>query len=246
MRGEQALTDLFVQLADTLVAGFDIAEFLQGLLDRCAELLGADAAGLVLTDQSGRLEVLASTSDDARLLELFQLQIHEGPCLECQRSGRPVAVRDLATAVTRWPRFTPACRHLGFAAVLALPMRRREHVIGALEMFLRSPGGLDPPTARLAQALTDVATIGLLQQRARREQELLVEQLQGALSSRVVIEQAKGVLAERLSVSTDQAFTVLRHHARSRNYGLTDLARAVLEGAEDLPHRGRGGPTAER
>ncbi len=236
MRGDE-FTEALVEFADTLVADFDIVEFLQRLTDRCVELLPVDAAGLVLGDGKGGLQVVASTTDDARLLEAFQLHLDEGPCVECHRSGQPVVAGDLASADRRWPRFTPALLQLGFCAVHALPMRRRADVIGAMNLFLRDPGELDSVTAGIARAFTDVATIGLLQQRARREQELLVEQLQAALVSRVVIEQAKGVLAERLKLGTEQAFGLLRQHARSRNHRLTDVARAVIDGHADVPHR---------
>ncbi|HYH32348.1 MAG TPA: GAF and ANTAR domain-containing protein [Pseudonocardia sp.] len=237
MRSDEVAGAL-VEFADTLVAEFDIVEFLQRLTDRCVELLPVDAAGLVLADTAGRSQVLAATSDDARLVELIQLHLEEGPCVECLRDGQPVDVGDVAHAGQRWPRFSPALLRLGFHAVQALPLRRRSDVIGAMNLFRTTPGELDAPTVRIARAFTDVATIGLLQQRARREQELLVEQLQTALASRVLIEQAKGVLAERLKLGTEQAFTLLRQHARSRNHRLTDLARAVIEGHADLSRPG--------
>jgi transcriptional regulator with GAF, ATPase, and Fis domain len=236
MRSDE-LGDALVEFADTLVAEFDIVEFLQRLTDRCVALLPVDAAGLVLTNERDQLEMIAATCDDARLIEDFQLHLDEGPCLECHRSGEPVVVTDLRSAAQRWPRLIPALRKLGFDAVYALPMRRRTDVIGALNLFSRMPGELDPMTARAARVLTELATIGLLQQRARREQELLVEQLRTALASRVVIEQAKGILAERLSLGTEQAFGLMRQHARSRNHRLTDLARAVIDGQVDLFHR---------
>jgi GAF domain-containing protein len=233
MRDDE-LTGALVEFADTLVVDFDIVEFLQRLTDRCVELLPVDAAGLVLDDREGRLQVVAATCDDARLVEALQLHLDEGPCVECHRSGQPVGVADVTTAGRRWPRLAPAVARLGFCAVDALPMRWRSDVIGAMNLFRTAPGALDPRVASVARAFTEVATIGLLQQRARREQELLVEQLQGALASRVVIEQAKGVLAERLNLGTEQAFRLLRHHARSRNRRLTDLARAVIEGRADV------------
>jgi GAF domain-containing protein len=232
------LTGALVEFADTLVADFDIVEFLQRLTDRCVELLPVDAAGLALADRQDGLQVVVSSGDDARLLEAVQLHLDEGPCVECHRSGQPVAVGDLAAVGRQWPRLVPAMQQLGFSAVHAVPMRRRTDVIGAMNLFRRAPGELDAATAAIARAFTEVATIGLLQQRARREQELLVEQLQSALSSRVVIEQAKGVLAERLSLGTEQAFSLLRHNARSRNHRLTDFARAVIDGQADVSHPG--------
>ena len=233
MRSEE-LAAALVEFADTLVDDFDIVEFLQRLTDRCVQLLPIDAAGLVLGDGEGRLQLIAATSDDAALMETFQLYIHEGPCIESFRSGEPVGCGDLIAFEARWPRLVPALQPIGFSAVHALPMRRRTDVIGAMNLFRRNPGVLDPTSAGFARALTDVATIGLLQQRARREKEALVEQLQTALASRVVIEQAKGVLAERLRLGPDQAFSLLRRHARRGNHRLTDFAREVIEGRVDL------------
>jgi transcriptional regulator with GAF, ATPase, and Fis domain len=132
---EQQLTEAFVEMADTLVDDFDLMDFLHVLTDRCVSLLGVSAAGLLLTDQRGALRLVAASSEQTRLLELFQVQIDEGPCLECFHGGQPVAVADLAAAAQRWPRFVPAARSTGFAAVHALPMRLRSEVIGALNLF---------------------------------------------------------------------------------------------------------------
>jgi len=148
--------------------------------------------------------VVAASSQAARLLELFQLQNDQGPCLDCFRAGQPVAAADLAAAARRWPRFAPAARQAGFAAVQALPMRLREQVIGALNLFRARPGPFDPADVRVGQALADVATISLLHERGMRRSDALNEQLQAALNSRVLIEQAKGKLAERLGLDMDQ------------------------------------------
>jgi GAF domain-containing protein len=189
---------------------------------------------VLLTDQQGALQVVAASTERTRLLELFQLQTDQGPCVECFRTGQPVSVADLPTA-GRWPRFTAAAAEVGFAAVHALPMRLRDEVIGALNLFDTKPGQLDEGTLRIGQALAGVATIGLLQQRAIRRRDILTAQLQTALSSRILIEQAKGVLAERLHLEPDDAFTLLRQGARSRNRRLSDLARAIVDGTEQLP-----------
>jgi GAF domain-containing protein len=177
---------------------------------------------------------VAASTEQTRLLELLQLQTDQGPCPECFHTGRPVAVPDLSTATSRWPRFTAKARQIGFASVHALPMRLRTDVIGTLNLFHTEPGTLDEDTLRLAQALADVATIGLLQARAIRHRETLAEQLQTALNSRIVIEQAKGVIAERRDLDMDQSFTLLRSTARTNNRQLSDLARAVVDGSEPL------------
>ena len=231
---EQMLAAAFVELADTLVAEFDVVDFLHGLADRCVGLLAVDAAGLMLADQRGSLRVIASSSEQARLVELFQLQHEEGPCLECFRTGLPVSEPDMATAGQRWPAFAPAAAGAGFAAAQALPMRLREEVIGAVNLFMAVPGRLDETALRVGQALADVATIGLLHERNFRHQEALAEQLQGALNSRVTIEQAKGVLAERRGLDMGQAFELLRAQARAQNRRLAELAGAVAGGLEDV------------
>jgi GAF domain-containing protein len=228
MDGE-LLSETFVELTDTMVAGFDVIDFLHVLTSRSVLLLGIDAAGLLLADRGGQLRMVAASSEAARLLELFQLQADQGPCLDCCRTGQPVTAEDLAVA-RRWPRFAAAARDAGFAAVQALPMRLREQVIGALNLFRAAPGPFDPAEVRVGQALADVATISLLHERDMRHSEILNEQLQTALDSRVVIEQAKGILAERLGLDMNHAFCLLRDSARSRNLRLSGLARALVDG----------------
>jgi transcriptional regulator with GAF, ATPase, and Fis domain len=240
MDGE-LLSATFVELTDTLVVGFDVIDFLHVLTDRSVQLLDVSAAGLLLADPRGELRVVAASSEAARLLELFQLQSDQGPCLDCFRSGQPVQVADLAAESQRWPRFAPAARDAGFAAVQALPMRLREHVIGALNLFRASPAAFAPADVRVGQALADVATISLLHERSMRHSDTLNEQLQTALNSRVIIEQAKGKLAERLGVDMDQSFTLLRDRARTSNRRLSDLAQAFVDGTETIT-----GPAASR
>jgi transcriptional regulator with GAF, ATPase, and Fis domain len=238
----QLLSETFVELTDTMVAGFDVIDFLHVLTDRSVQLLDVSAAGLLLADPRGELRVVAASSEAARLLELFQLQNDQGPCLDCFRSGRPVEARDMATEAWRWPRFATVAQRAGFTAVQALPMRLRDQVIGALNLFRATPGAFDPAGVRVGQALADVATISLLHERSMRLSGALNEQLQVALNSRVVIEQAKGKLAERLDLDMDQAFGLLRQQARSRNLRLSDLAQAVIEGTETLTRPGAARP----
>lgn len=206
MATQGRLLQVVVELADTLVADFDVIDFLHTLTETSVELLDANAAGLMLADQRGNLQVVASSSDESRMLELFELQHEQGPCLEAYRSGQPVTNIDPLEAQRRWPTFGAAVREAGYSSVHAIPMRLRDQVIGAMNLFLVRPGQLTQDDLDLARALADIATIGLLQQRAAQEQELLAEQLQGALTSRVLIEQAKGVLAERHAIPLPQAF----------------------------------------
>jgi GAF domain-containing protein len=229
---DERLAVAFVELADTLVAGFDLMDFLHTLTERCVELLDVDAAGLLLADSQGVLRLVAASTEQARVAELFQIQNDEGPCLDCFRSGLAVVSSDIRTgeAAQRWPHFTATALELGFTGVHAIPMRLRDQVIGTLNLFRSAPNGLNPAVARAAQALVDVATIGILQERAIRHQELIAVQLQAALNSRVMIEQAKGVLAERLQATPDEAFELLRRYARSHNHPLTQLAADVIRG----------------
>jgi transcriptional regulator with GAF, ATPase, and Fis domain len=230
------LSDTFVELADTMVADFDVIDFLHLLTDRSVVLLSASAAGVMLADPRGELRVAASSNEAAGLLELFQIQNDQGPCLDCFRTGQPVTAADLAGPGQQWPRFAAAATGSGFRAVEAVPMRLRDQVIGALNLFRAAAGPFDPAELRIGQALADVATIGLLQERNVRRSETVAEQLQGALNSRVVIEQAKGKLAERRSINMDQAFVLLRDYARNSNQRLTDVARNFVTSATaDFP-----------
>ncbi|HEY5400953.1 MAG TPA: GAF and ANTAR domain-containing protein [Trebonia sp.] len=229
----QLLSETFVELTDTMIADFDVIDFLHLLTDRSARLLDVAAVGLLLADPHGELRVVAASSEAARLLELLQLEGDQGPCLDCYRSGVPVTSADLG-ADGRWPQFEVAARRAGFGAVQALPMRLRDQVVGALNLFRDAPGGFDPEDVRVGQALADVATIGLLHERSMRRSDALNEQLQSALNSRVVIEQAKGKLAERLDLDMNEAFIALRDHARSHNRRLSEVVLAFVDGTETI------------
>jgi GAF domain-containing protein len=230
MAREKELADAFVDLADTLVGDFDVADLLYRLVEHSVHLLDVAQAGLLLSDQRGRLQLMASSSEKTKLLELFQLQADEGPCMESYRTGSQVAVADLDQVAKRWPSFVPAALGHGYRAVHAFPLRLRQNIIGALNLFNTEPGDLAEDDRHVAQALADTATIGIIQERAIARSEIVVEQLEGALRSRVVIEQAKGVLAERETLSMDAAFALLRTHARNTGTRLTELAHQVVTG----------------
>jgi GAF domain-containing protein len=225
---ERQLAQTFVELADTLVADFDVVDFLHTLADRCAELFEAAEAGVMLGDQRGGLRVVASSSERARLLELFELQNEQGPCLDSFSTGLAVVAEDLADNLGRWPLFSREALAAGFRSAHSLPLRFRSEVIGALNLFRTKCGALDADDLLGAQAMADIATISILQARALREARVLADQLQRALNSRVVIEQAKGVLAERTQVNLDDAFRMLRTYARNHNRRLHDVATAVI------------------
>ena len=238
---EELLARTFVELADTLVDDFDVVELLTMLAHRCVEMLDVAAVGLMLVTPEGALRVVASSSEAMRLVELFETQSEEGPCPDCFRTGQPSLHEDLAGEAQRWPRFGPVALAAGFQSVQALPMRLRGITIGALNLFQTERGALEKPDLLAAQALADVATIAILQHRATVQADLVVDQLNHALTSRVLIEQAKGILAERSSLDMEGAFSWLRHHARSNNLRLVDLAQSIIDGkvAPEPPLAGR-------
>lgn len=222
------LAKVFVEVADTLVDDFDLIEFLHLVTSRTTELVETAAAGLLLADHRGHLQFMAASTEEARLLELFQVQIHEGPCQDAFRSGTAVLNADLTTAGDRWPLFAPRAVSAGYRSVHAFPLRLRNEVIGALNLFGVDNGRLEPDDAQIIQALADIATIAILQERSIHRGEVLTEQLQSALNSRVVIEQAKGVIAQLHDVGVSEAFELLRTHARRTRQRLVDVAAGVV------------------
>ena len=232
----ERLAQVFVEVADTLVDEFDLIEFLQLLASRTADLLDASPVGLLLADQKGRLEFMAASEESEASLELFQVQSQVGPCQDAYRTGEPVVNADLQVAADRWPRFAPVAVNAGFRSVHAFPLRLRAERIGAMNVFSKDVGGrLDASDMQIVQALADVASIGLLQERAISRGEQLTEQLQGALNSRIIIEQAKGAVAQHKGVSVDDAFTLIRSYARANNLRLGDVAKTVIADAAYLP-----------
>ena len=230
MSRETLLARTLVELADTLVADFDVVELLTLLADRCVEVLDVQAAGLMLAAPDGQLRLMASSSAVMRGLELFELQSQEGPCLDCYRTGEPIVNHDLAALDGRWPRFSAEALDAGFRSVHALPMRLRGTVIGALNLFHNDAGVLRSEDVEAAQAFADVATIAILQHRAAIEGQLMNVQLQTALNARIVIEQAKGIVAQREGFDMERAFSVLRNHAQNHRLRLADVANAVITG----------------
>ncbi len=229
------VADTFVEFADTLVEEFDLIEFLHMVTSTAADLAGSSAAGLLLTDAHGQLQFMAASDERTELLELFQIQMAEGPCLDCFRQGAAVVNADLRDAYDRWPRFAPQAVAIGFRSVHAFPLRLRREVIGALNLFSVDVGSIDSVDARTVQALADVATIGLLQERAVQRGEVLAEQLQGALNSRIVIEQAKGAIAQAHGCTIDEAFIVLRTYCRNNGLKLSAVAREVVTTPTSVP-----------
>jgi len=233
-RREEWLARTFVELADTLVADFDVIDLMSTLVDRCAELLESSEVGLALADAHGQLRVLASTTERMRVLELIEIQNDEGPCRDCFRSGAQLVNQRLDAHEGRWPKFGMEARSAGFQMVHALPLRLRSETIGAMNIFNVDLVELTTQDVNLAQALADAATIGILQERAVRQGVELAGQLQRALNSRIVIEQAKGVVAERLRVGMDEAFDLMRGYARGNRRRLGEVAGNLIDGSLEV------------
>ena len=227
-KGALPLEGMFVLLADTLAADFDLNDVLDQLTHACVDLLQATAAGILLSNGGGTLRVVAASDESSHLLEVFQVQAQSGPCLEAFATGQAVAVPDLGSATDRWPDFVPRAAALGFRSVHAFPMRLRSEIIGAVNLFHAQPTQLPAADAQIAQALADISTISVLQLRRLREREHVAEQLQLALNSRVVIEQAKGILSEVGQVDMGPAFDALRRYARDRNLRLSAVAHDIV------------------
>jgi ANTAR domain-containing protein/GAF domain-containing protein len=223
------LAQTFVELADTLVDEFDIVDFLSMLAGRCQELFAPSEVGFLIADHAGDLHVLASSSERLRLLELFELQNEEGPCFDAFRTSHPVLNQELA-APGPWPRFSNEAANRGYVMAHALPMRLRGVAIGSVNILQDHDRPVEALEANLAQTMADVATIGILQQRALERAAVLAEQLEGALHTRIVIEQAKGVLMALLGAPADDVFARMRFHARQSNRLLVDVAGDVVDG----------------
>ncbi|MDO9396751.1 MAG: GAF and ANTAR domain-containing protein [Herbiconiux sp.] len=226
---EAQLLRTFATLADTLVAGYDVVDLLQYLVERCGELLGSSAAGILLADARGDLELVVSTSEASRLVETMQLSADAGPCIDSFTTGQVVSLDEIRDAPETWVRFRDSALELGFRAIDAIPLRLRSSTIGTLNLLRDEPGALPADDLVAAQAFADVATIGVLQERTIREGDLVREQLQNALNSRIVIEQAKGVVAHTKSVSPDEAFPLIRAHARANRLPLSVVAARIVD-----------------
>jgi hypothetical protein len=231
---ETRVLDAVVSLVDSLLDDFDVVDLLTELTERCVDMLDVDAAGFLLADPLGQLRLLAATSEQARELELFQLQADEGPCVDCYTTGHPVSVTDLGVERDRWPRFAHAALAAGFASVHAVPMRAAGTVLGALGLFGRRPGALNEADLLVGQTLTHVACVAILQEHPPTPATVLTR-LRAALARRVVVEQAKGFLRERLDVSVEEAFGLLRTYARRYDQHLTEVARQLVTDRQSRP-----------
>ncbi len=231
---EARLNAAFVMVADSLTSDYDVVDLLHSLVTECTEILDAQAGGLMLADGGGQLQVVASTSERADLVEVMQIAAGAGPCIDCFTTGTMVSVADIEASTEEWPAFRRAALEQGFLAVHATPLRLRGEIIGTMNLFRTSVGTLKREDAEVAQALADVATIGIIHERIATQSQVVTEQLQRALDSRVLIEQAKGVLSHSGGLSMDDAFVLLRAHARKNNLTLRGVAEGVANRTLDL------------
>jgi GAF domain-containing protein len=231
---EARVLDAVVSLVDNLLDDFDVVDLLTELTERCADLLDVSAAGLLLSDPLGELRLLAATSTQTWELELFQVQADEGPCVDCYATGEPVSVADLRTAVSRWPRFVPAALEAGVASVHAVPMRAAGIVLGSLGLFGSRTGELTESDLLVGQTLAHVACVAILQEHPP-EPATVMTQLRSALTQHIVVEQAKGFLRERLDISVEEAFSLLRRYAHTHGEHLTDVARQLIADPNSRP-----------
>ena len=223
--------DTFVQLADTLTGDYEIGDFLQLLVDRCAGVLDVAAAGVMLETPDGQLRLAAGTSAEMEQLEQAEMEFMEGPCLDAYRGAQQVLAHDLREADDRWPNTASRAVSIGLLGAYAFPLQLREQCIGALNLYRDEPGQFDEGDVQLAQAYADIATIGILQERRAAEGGRLSEQLQLALDSRVLVEQAKAVIHERHDVDLVEALNLLRREAEKSDRQFRDVCRDVLIGA---------------
>jgi GAF domain-containing protein len=233
MTRESEVVRSLVEMADTLVDDYDLIDLLTGLADRCVNLLDVSAAGVMLASPGGSLGLAASSSEAMRLLELFELQSQEGPCLDAFRTGEPTGHEDLEVRPGRWPSFAAAALKAGFRSVSAVPLRLREATIGALNLLSVTRTPMDEADVIVVRAFADLAALSVIQHRASTQAHRLNEELSAALTSRVAIEQAKGVISERAGITLAEAFIRLRSYARNRNLRLTDVAQAAVDGTLD-------------
>jgi len=233
MPREAEVVRSLVEIADTLVDDYDIVDMLTGVTDRCVSILGVSAAGVMLASPAGSLSLVASSSEAMRLLELFELQAQEGPCLDAFRTGEPIEHENMEAGAGQWPSFSAAALQAGFRSALALPLRLRAVTLGALNLLRATRDPMAQADVVVARAFADLAAVSITQHRTSAEAQRLNEQLSAALTSRVVIEQAKGVISERVGVDLAEAFSRLRAYARNGNHRLTDVAQAAVDGTLD-------------
>lgn len=226
------LAATLIEITKAVTQGAETIEIFTGLAEKCVSLLPVSAAGILLRDVSGTLQVIGASSPSAHLLDLFQVQNEEGPCLECTRGGNPVSDTSLS-AHGRWPRFAELTREQGFTAVYALPLRSRDVTVGALNLFARDH--LSRGRLVVAQALADAATVSLLQVDPHVDLQIVIRRIHLAVESRNTVEQAQGMIAQRFEIDTEEALIRLRDVSERTELTLVEVAASVIRRDPDSP-----------
>lgn len=222
---------LFLQtlsrFAAVLPARYDLEATLAELTQSVTLVLGLCGSGITMAED-GRLHFVTTLTRAARELERDHAMQHPCPCRDTYDTGEVVRVSDIRQESTRWPEFSATATRVAVAGVAGIPMRLADEVIGSLNLYSAEPREWSDEDISVATVLADVATSYLVNASKLRQQEQLSEQLQQALESRIVIEQAKGIIAQQHGVSVDQAYQLLRGHARSHNASLRAVAEAIV------------------
>jgi GAF domain-containing protein len=221
------LGQVMVSLVDQLVTDFDFVDLAHSLTQAVIDLVGADAAGVMVVDRSKVLRVIAASDEDTHVLEVFEIQSRQGPCYEAWLNKSALFEADIA-AVERWPSFSQQAANLGYVMTAAVPLRLSGEVFGALNIFW-SAGPLPEDFMQSLQALADLAAVGLGQQVALMDPQQLATQIDRAMRSRVAIEQAKGMLAVQADVNMDQAFSLMTHYGERHGMFMSEIATRVLD-----------------
>lgn len=226
---EEKVNSAFVLVSSMLVDDYDVVDLLATLVHLCTDLLGVDAGGILLVDVVGDLELVASTSEEAEIVQVMVVAAGIGPCIDCFKTGAPVSIPNLDTDGAPWPRFQSIALDQGFRSAHVTPLRLHGEIIGAMNLMGTEAGALSDRDVQLAQALADVATIGILHERNLRQPGIVSGQLHLALNTRVVIEQAKGVLAQHHNFTMTEGFTALREYARANTMTLRAAAEGIID-----------------
>jgi GAF domain-containing protein len=222
---------LFLQtlsrFAVVLPVRYDLEAALSELTESVTAVLGLCGSGVTMAEE-GHLRFVTAVSQASRELERNQEEQQAGPCREAYETGVVVRVTDVRKESARWPEFSATATRLSVAGVAGIPMRLADQIIGALNLYSPEPREWSDVDIAVAGVLADVATSYVVNASKLRQQEQLSEQLQEALESRVVIEQAKGITAYKNAVTIDQAYQLMRRHARNNNASLRLVAEAIV------------------
>jgi GAF domain-containing protein len=222
---------LFIQtlsrFAVVLPSRYDLEAALSELTESVTEVLGLSGSGVTMADK-GQLRFVTAVSHASGELERNQEEQQAGPCRDAFDSGEVVRVTDVRLESTRWPEFSATATRLKVAGVAGIPMRLADVIVGALNLYAEEPREWSDDDIAVAGVLAAVATSYVVNASKLRQQEQLTEQLQHALESRVVIEQAKGITSQKNAITIDQAYQLIRGHARSNNTSLRTVAEAIV------------------